>query len=96
MKLEIMPLENPHAKKVGDQLKFRILFEGKPLANRAVFADNRNSPTQKMTTDKNGKLTKKIDESGLWLIRPVNMRRCECGCGEAGWESFWAALSFQA
>ncbi len=95
-KLEITPLENPYSKKVGDNLKFQILFDGKPLANRVVFADNRTSATQKMTTDKKGTISMKIDKSGLWLVRLVNMRRCASDCGEADWESFWAALSFQA
>lgn len=94
MKLEIMPLENPYSKKVGDKVKFQILFDGKPLADRTVFADNRNSTTQKMKTDKNGKVTVKLDHSGLWLVRLVNMRRCPANCGEAVWESFWGAITF--
>lgn len=94
LKLEIMPLENPYSKKVGDTLKFQILFDGKPLADRVVFADNRQSETQKMTTDKNGRVTMKIDKSGLWLVRLVNMQRCRTGCGEADWESFWGAITF--
>lgn len=94
MKLEIVPLENPYAKKVGDELKFQVFFEGKPLAERAVFADNRSSETQKMMTDKNGKVMIKLEKSGMWLVRLVNMRRCAENCGEADWESFWAAYSF--
>lgn len=94
LKLEIMPLENPYSKKVGDKLKFQVFFNGKPLADRAVFADNRNSPTQAMTTDKNGKITVKLDKSGLWLVRLVNMQRCRQNCAEADWESFWGAFSF--
>ena len=93
-KLEITPLENPYSKKIGDKLGFQILFDGKPLAGRTVFADNRGSATQKMTTDKNGKITMKIDNSDLWLVRLVNMRRCATDCNEADWESFWGALTF--
>ena len=36
LKLEIMPLENPYAKKVGEKLKFQVLFDGKPLADRRL------------------------------------------------------------
>ena len=93
-KLEIMPLENPYSKKVGDKLKFQILFNGKPLVNRTVFADNRKSETQKFITDKNGEITMKIDNQGLWLVRLVVMQRCTSDCGEADWESFWGAISF--
>ena len=97
LKLEIMPLENPYAKKVGEKLKFQVLFDGKPLADRAVFANNRNGEnvtTQKMTTNKTGKFTVNLDKSGLWLVRLVNMQKCKQDCGEADWESFWAAFTF--
>jgi uncharacterized GH25 family protein len=94
MKLEIIPLENPYSKKVGDQLKFQILFDGKPLSDRTVFADNRGSTTQKMITDKDGKISVKIDRSGMWIVRLVNMQRCKADCGEADWESFWGAITF--
>ena len=96
MKLEIIPLENPYSKKVGDQLKLQVLFDGKPLAGRNVFADNRGSETQKMTTDKNGKFAMKIDKNGMWLVRLVFMQRCAKDCGEADWESFWGAITFGA
>jgi uncharacterized GH25 family protein len=65
MKLEVTPLENPYAKRVGDALRFKIAFDGKPLINRTVFADNRDSQTQKMTTDKNGIVTVKVDRRGM-------------------------------
>ncbi len=94
LKLEITPLENPYAKRIGDKLKFQVLFDGKPLADRTVFADNRDSRTQQMTTDKNGQIQMKIEKSGLWLVRLVTMRRCAADCGEAVWESFWGAFSF--
>lgn len=93
-RLEIMPLENPYAKKPGDTMQFQILFEGKPLGNRVVFADNRESETQRATTDAAGKVSFKFDKKGLWLVRLVTMQRCAKDCGEADWESFWAALSF--
>lgn len=94
MKLEIMPLENPYAKKVGDKIKFQIFFDGKPLADRTIFADNRDSETQKTKTDKDGKATFKLDRSGLWIVRLVTMQRCTADCGEAVWESFWGAITF--
>lgn len=93
-KLELIPMTNPYLKKVGDQIQFQVLFDGKPLAGRTVFADNRESETQKLVTDKRGKFTIKIGKSGLWLARLVYMQRCKSACGEADWESFWAAYSF--
>lgn len=94
LKLEISPLANPYTKKVGDTLQFRVTFDGKPLANRTIFADNRASQTQRFKTNARGEFTMKIDNAGLWLVRMVTMRRCKTDCGEADWESFWAAYSF--
>ncbi len=94
LKLEITPMENPYAKKDGDQLAFQVMFDGKPLAGKTAFADNRNGQTQKMTTDREGKITVKLDRSGLWLVRLVVMQRCTTDCNEADWESFWGAYSF--
>lgn len=94
LKLELIPLENPYLKKVDDAISFQILFDGKPLAGRTVFADNRMSETQRMVTDKNGKFSFKLDQSGLWLARLVVMQRCKTDCGESDWESFWGAFSF--
>lgn len=97
LKLEILPLENPYAKRVGDSLSFQVLFDGKPLANRTVFADNRDGETlakRKFTTDKNGSVTVKLERKGVWMVRLVHMRRCEKNCEGADWESFWGSLTF--
>lgn len=94
LKLEIVPLENPYSKKIGESLGFQVLFDGIPLTGKTIFAANRNSATQKMTTDHDGKFAMKIDRSGLWLVRLVFMQRCKADCGEADWESFWGAFSF--
>lgn len=93
-KLEIVPLANPYSKKTGDMLSFQVLFDGKPLTGRTVFADNRAVATQKMSTDREGKVTMRIERGGLWLVRLVFMQRCKTSCNEAVWESFWGAFSF--
>lgn len=97
LKLEILPLENPYSKKVGDNLKFQVLFDGKPLTDKTLFADNRDGEQiskQKLKTDKNGKFSVKLDRKGVWLMRLVFMQRCKIDCAEADWESFWGAFSF--
>ena len=97
LKLDITPLENPYSKKPGDTLVFQVRFDGKPLADRTIFADNREGDTfakQRFVTDKDGKITVKLNSRGTWLIRLVVMQRCKTDCGEADWESFWGAFSF--
>ena len=96
-KLEIQPLENPSARKVGDSLKLKVLFEGKPLADSEVFAYNRAAGKvfiQAARTKSDGTFSIKLDRSGFWLVRLVQMRRCLQDCEETDWESFWGALSF--
>jgi len=96
-KLEISAKENPYAKKIGDTLEFWVTFDKKPLANKTVFADNRNGEamaSQKLQTDAKGRFKVKLDQKGIWLIRLVVMQRCQKDCAEADWESFWGAYSF--
>lgn len=97
LRLDITPLENPYTKKVGDTLRFKIHFDGKPLAGKTAFADNRDGDLiskQKLLTDSAGRATVKLDRKGVWLVRIVFMQRCKKECGEAEWESFWGAFSF--
>lgn len=96
--LEIIPQTNPYRLQAGDELKVKVLFEGKPLPNAKIFADNReagNTRTQGAKTASNGTAVFNIDRPGLWLLRLVHMRRCE-NQAEADWESFWAAYTFGA
>ena len=96
MRLEIIPLQNPYARRIGDTLAFQVRFEGKPLPRSAVFADTPAGTTQKLTTDERGQAVMKITGPGLWLIRLVHMQRCKSDCAKADWESFWGAYSFGA
>jgi uncharacterized GH25 family protein len=95
-RLEIAPLSNPYALKIGDTLKARILFEGRPLAGAKVFTNSKYQDEIKehaTMTDKDGMVSLVLDRPGQWLIRLVHMRRCQ-GCADADWESFWGAYSF--
>jgi uncharacterized GH25 family protein len=96
-RLEIVPLDNPYSKKAGDDMDVQVFFGGRPLAGKAIFADNRDGQaysTQKLTTDHDGRITLKLNKKGVWLVRLVYMQRCERNCGDAEWESFWGAMSF--
>ena len=96
--LEIVPQTNPYELKLGAKLRVKVLFEGKPLTNAKVFADNReggSARTQQARTTSDGIASFKLDRSGFWLVRLVHMRRCP-DPAEADWESFWAAYSFGA
>jgi len=91
--LEIIPLENPYSKKIGDELRFQVLFDGKPLKYKTVFAINKEAGKMRYQTDKEGIFKMKINEKGTWLVHLVFMRRC-VSCEKVDWESFWGAFSF--
>lgn len=62
-RLEIQPLSDPFALKPGEKLKFRVDFEGKPLANAAVTIGDR-------TKDQSAEV--KTDAAGLGEIALLN------------------------
>lgn len=97
-KLEIQPLNNPYRAKIGKSINLKVLFNGKPLANAAVFSYNRAGEkvyVQEYKTDAAGGFRVKLDRQGFWLIRLVKMDRCAQNCEETDWESNWGALSFE-
>lgn len=97
LRFEIVPLSNPYSLKVGEELPVQVLFEGKPLADRTLFADNRDGDSitkKRQITNPDGIANFKLDRKGVWLIRLVFMQRCSKNCEGADWESFWGALSF--
>ena len=98
-RLEILPLKDPSTVKPGKTLPVQVLFESKPLADVQVAAMGRQA-TKKVTihrarTDDNGMVEMKIDHAGEWIVRLVYLRRC-VEPEEADWESFWAAMTFEA
>ncbi len=95
-KLEIVPQSNPYGLKRGSSISFLVMFEGQPLTNTTVYAYNKNGKRifeQISKTDSKGFATFKLNRSGSWLIRLVNMRRCD-NCKNADWESFWTSFTF--
>lgn len=96
-RLEIVPQSNPYGMKLGDTLRVRILFEGKPLVGAKVFGYNGSGSDvheQAGRTAGDGTVAFKLDRSGEWLVRLVHMRRCVADCAEIDWESFWGAYTF--
>jgi uncharacterized GH25 family protein len=94
--LEIVPLANPTALKLGDTLTVKVLFEGKPLPAAPLFAYGKaanGTKKQSLKTGKDGTAAVRLDTAGPYLVRLVHMRRC-AGDPKADWESFWAAWTF--
>lgn len=83
--------------RLGDRLRVRVTFDGKPLARTTVFAEarlNQNASFARgLATDADGWVEVELNAAGLWLVRLVHMRRAPAGDTEADWESFWAACT---
>ena len=71
--LEILPVSNPTAARIGDELSFKILFDGKPL-QAYVYATydgfSRYYNTYAYATEsREGVARVKITHPGPWMIR---------------------------
>ncbi|MBZ7984253.1 DUF4198 domain-containing protein [Campylobacter sp. RM12647] len=80
LKFEIIPLENPLDKKVGDKLKVQVLLDGKPISG--VEFEDQNDDIDDITTDDKGiaTLTLSKPQDGLQIIAagiklPYNLDR---------------------
>lgn len=78
------------------RIRVRLLYHGKPLENALVIAFNKKDPLnpQRIRTDKNGRVTVKLDKPGPWLLNAVHMIPTGL-LSRADWESFWASLTFE-
>ena len=93
--LEIVPLKNPYASNLGDEITFRILFNGKPLAFTLVKFWNKvegRTFIQNLHTDKEGTVTTRLSNTGSWMVSTVKMVPSQEAT--ADWQSYWASLVF--
>jgi uncharacterized GH25 family protein len=93
--LEIVPLADPFALKVGHTLKVRVLFEGKPLADANLGWDHPGDgepPSGTVRSDAKGEAMVPIASTGLMTIRLTHMTRPKAA--EYEWESFWTTLTW--
>ncbi len=72
--LEIVPLQDPSAMKVGEVMSVRVLFQGKPLPSATVsgvyagFSDDPGTFAYSTTTNKEGIAKVKLIHNGPWLL----------------------------
>ena len=98
--IELVPLDNPYSKKVGDAIRIQLLFRGKPLVNNLISStyvgasDKPDTYAQSARTDENGLATVRLTHSGPWLVRTVHMLPLT-DSKDADWESWWASITFE-
>src|SRR5262249_24620176 len=95
--LELIAETDVTVMKPGAEATFRLLYEGKPLANALVSAARKGAGDDRKLsarTDANGRVGFKLDDSGMWQIASVHMIRA-ADDRDYQWESFWASLTFE-
>jgi len=73
---------------------FRVVYEGKPLANALVVALHRDGARRSARTNAEGRVVLKTDRVGQWLVKAVQVVRAPADSG-ADWESLWPSLTFE-
>jgi len=100
LKYELTPLSEPWKVQPGeqgkDELRFKAVFDSKPLAGIMVAARTPDDPKLviKATTDEHGIVTLKLPKTGMWLVSSVHMLEAPANSG-SDWESVWASVTFE-
>jgi hypothetical protein len=98
--MEIVPLDNPYARVLGDSVRFQLLFRGQPLAGALVSATfaghgaKNHHYAQSGRTDRQGVFSVRMTHAGAWLVRTVHMLPRDDDM-DADWESWWASVTFE-
>jgi hypothetical protein len=90
-RLELIPETSPFAATA----RFRLLFEGKPLAAALVTAlPQTGTAALRARTDAEGRVEFAFPKNGVWLVKSVHMIPAPSDSG-ADWESLWASFTFE-
>ena len=97
-RLEIVPMSDPFAAKVGDEIEFKVLLDGKPAkfdtiyATYSCFSDVPNAWAYTASPVAHGRAKVKITSPGFWMVRTM-VKLDEKGAGYEG-VSLRSILSF--
>ena len=101
--VEILLEQNPYDLNIGDELSFRVLFNGEPVANQIVRASYEgfhghdasggHSNAYNLRTDEDGRARFLLNNAALWYIALIHMEKIDDA--EVDYESNWATLTFE-
>ena len=95
-RIEITPTADPLAASVGEPLRFKLRFDGRPLAGVLLKAWHKRGAQTLMirsVADAAGQVTLELPFSGRWLLNVVHMEPV-ADSSEIDWDSFWGSLAF--
>jgi hypothetical protein len=94
---ELVPLGNPYETRVGGELAFRALVDGKPVSGQLVIAGGEAGGTviaeREARTDAEGVVRFRMDRAGRWYVKFINMRKTDAE--GLDYESKWATITFE-
>jgi uncharacterized GH25 family protein len=93
--VEIVPQRNPYALQIGDPVRFKILFDGKPVFGVRVKVWNRfdnRTTIQNIYTEQDGTFEARISNPGPWMVSVVRMVPSKQA--GADWQSYKGSLVF--
>ncbi len=96
-RLEILPLTDPYAAGKNTTLDFRLLFDGKPLADTLVKAWHKHDEQTVMIRTRStaeGLVRFALPYDGAWMISAVHMIPATDST-EVDWDSYWGNLTFE-
>lgn len=93
--LEIIPENNPYELKAGEMMRFKILYNGKPLFGARVKVWNRKdsrTTLQNIYTEKDGTMETRISAGGVWMVSVVHL--VPAADKQVEYRSYWSGLVF--
>jgi len=101
--VEIILDQNPYDLRFGDNVSFRVLYEGKPVVNQIAHASYEGFHGHNETgghinaftlrTDKDGRASFLLSNKAIWYISLIHMEMINEA--EADYESNWATITFE-
>jgi uncharacterized GH25 family protein len=95
MPIEIVPESDPYVVKRSESIKFKILWEGKPLFGARVKVWNRHDgqiAIQNIYSQKDGTIEFPLSNAGSWMVSVVKMVPSKKDGAE--WQSYWGSFVF--
>lgn len=97
--IEFVPLNNPFEIGLGDAVGFKLLRNGKPLANHivhystAVPGQDTHENENSLTTNEKGLFSIRPNTKGKWYVATIHMEKKIDE--DVDYESNWATLTFE-
>lgn len=103
-KAEMFIDQNPGKVKVGDEMSFQVLFDGKPLRNQLVYVSHAKKAAMPeatvaqlslytIRTDADGRGKFRITTADKWYLQMIHMQKVTDE--DADYESNWSTINFE-